>query len=118
MKKAVAYLIPFMEAEREADGLTGQSYAGTMVIATVKGDVHDIGKNIVAVVLGCNNYRVIDLGVMTPCEKILETAEKEKADLVGLSGLITPSLDEMIHVAREMERRGMRIPLLIGGATT
>lgn len=118
MKKAVAYLIPFMEKEREESGLTGQSFAGTVVIATVKGDVHDIGKNIVAVVLGCNNFRVIDLGVMTPCDKIIDTAIKEKADIIGLSGLITPSLDEMIHVAREMQRRNLRIPLLIGGATT
>ncbi|KAK2150429.1 B-12 dependent methionine synthase [Paralvinella palmiformis] len=94
------------------------AYVGTIVLATVKGDVHDIGKNIVAVVLGCNNYRVIDLGVMTPCQKILETAIKEEADFVGLSGLITPSLDEMIHVAKEMERTGFKVPLLIGGATT
>ena len=118
MKKAVAFLIPFMEKEREESGLTGQSFAGTVVIATVKGDVHDIGKNIVAVVLGCNNFRVIDLGVMTPCDKILDTAIKEKADIIGLSGLITPSLDEMIHVAREMQRKAMKVPLLIGGATT
>ena len=89
-----------------------------LVLATVKGDVHDIGKNIVAVVLGCNNYKIIDLGVMTPCEKILDTAIAEKADIIGLSGLITPSLDEMIHVAREMQRRGFKTPLLIGGATT
>jgi len=128
MKKAVGYLIPFMEDEREArnklleeQGLqvdNEKMYSGTVVLATVKGDVHDIGKNIVGVVLGCNNYRVIDLGVMTPCEKILKTAIDEKADIVGLSGLITPSLDEMIHVAKEMERNGFRIPLLIGGATT
>lgn len=125
MKKAVAYLIPFMEKEREENLMNCDEaaeleniYNGTVVMATVKGDVHDIGKNIVGVVLGCNNYRVIDLGVMTPCEKIIETAIKEKADIIGLSGLITPSLDEMIHVAKEMERVGMDIPLLIGGATT
>ncbi|XP_020627745.1 methionine synthase-like [Orbicella faveolata] len=127
MKKAVGHLIPFMEKEREerlaemgvgADDDLSSRYNGTIVIATVKGDVHDIGKNIVGVVLGCNNYRVIDLGVMTPCEKILQTAIAEKADIIGLSGLITPSLDEMIHVAREMERQGLKIPLLIGGATT
>ncbi|XP_041353214.1 methionine synthase-like isoform X2 [Gigantopelta aegis] len=124
MKKAVAHLIPFMEKDRQAQiKLTGISdldsaFVGTVVIATVKGDVHDIGKNIVGVVLGCNNYRVIDLGVMTPCEKILQTAIEERADFVGLSGLITPSLDEMIFVAKEMERIGMKIPLLIGGATT
>ncbi|CAJ0845513.1 9586_t:CDS:10 [Entrophospora sp. SA101] len=125
MKKAVAYLIPIMEEERQA-GLvanpdaedTGPQNAGVVVIATVKGDVHDIGKNIVAVVLGCNNYKVIDLGVMTPCEKIIDTAIKEKADVIGLSGLITPSLDEMITVAREMEKRQLKVPLLIGGATT
>ncbi|XP_064623652.1 methionine synthase-like [Lineus longissimus] len=124
MKKAVGHLVPFMEKEKEesmlAQGLTSSepSYVGTLVIATVKGDVHDIGKNIVGVVLGCNNYRVIDLGVMTPCEKILETAINVNADFIGLSGLITPSLDEMIHVAKEMERIGMKTPLLIGGATT
>jgi 5-methyltetrahydrofolate--homocysteine methyltransferase len=129
MKKAVGHLIPFMEKEKremiesmmEGKGETIEEkdyYAGTVVIATVKGDVHDIGKNIVAVVLGCNNYRVIDLGVMTPCEKIIATALEEKADFIGLSGLITPSLEEMIHVAKEMERRGLKIPLLIGGATT
>ncbi|KAJ2193432.1 hypothetical protein EV180_005225, partial [Coemansia sp. RSA 518] len=124
MKKAVAHLIPFMDAERLANielmGATEDDniYNGTMVIATVKGDVHDIGKNIVGVVLGCNNYRVVDLGVMTPCEKIIEAAIREKADVIGLSGLITPSLDEMIHVAKELERAGMKIPLLIGGATT
>lgn len=128
MKKAVGHLIPFMEKEREErlsqmgdyseeDSLASR-YNGTIVLATVKGDVHDIGKNIVGVVLGCNNFRVIDLGVMTPCEKILQTAIQEKADIIGLSGLITPSLDEMIHVAREMERQGFKIPLLIGGATT
>ncbi|ESO13245.1 hypothetical protein HELRODRAFT_63136, partial [Helobdella robusta] len=123
MKKAVGYLIPFMEEERtENIKRTGVddlvTYVGTVVIATVKGDVHDIGKNIVAVVLGCNNYRVVDLGVMTPCEKIIESVINENADFVGLSGLITPSLDEMIHVAKELERRGLKIPLLIGGATT
>ncbi|KAL5008011.1 hypothetical protein ScPMuIL_013592 [Solemya velum] len=119
MKKAVGYLIPFMEKERLAgsDDLAS-IYSGTVVLATVKGDVHDIGKNIVGVVLGCNNYRIIDLGVMTPCDKILETAIKENADIVGLSGLITPSLEEMIFVAKEMQRVGMTVPLLIGGATT
>jgi 5-methyltetrahydrofolate--homocysteine methyltransferase len=115
MKKAVAYLTPFMEAE-ESDG-AGRSQ-GKIVMATVKGDVHDIGKNIVGVVLQCNSYEVIDLGVMVPCERILQTAIDERADLVGLSGLITPSLDEMVHVAQEMERRGIALPLLIGGATT
>ena len=117
MKKAVAYLLPFMEAEKAA---SGQSDAprGKILLATVKGDVHDIGKNIVGVVLGCNNYRVIDLGVMVPCEQILETAVKEGVDLIGLSGLITPSLDEMVHVAKEMERQQFSTPLLIGGATT
>jgi len=114
MKRAVAYLLPFMEAEK-AGGAKAQ---GKIVMATVKGDVHDIGKNIVGVVLGCNNYEVVDLGVMVPCEKILETARREKADLIGLSGLITPSLDEMAHVASEMERQGFDLPLLIGGATT
>src|SRR5439155_13559750 len=92
--------------------------AGRILLATVKGDVHDIGKNIVGVVLGCNNYEVIDLGVMVPCEKILQTAREKNVDLIGLSGLITPSLDEMVHVAREMEREGFTVPLLIGGATT
>ena len=117
MKKAVAYLLPFMEAEKAA---SGQSDAprGTILMATVKGDVHDIGKNIVGVVLACNNYRIIDLGVMVPCERILETAVKEGVDLIGLSGLITPSLDEMVHVAKEMERQQFTTPLLIGGATT
>jgi 5-methyltetrahydrofolate--homocysteine methyltransferase len=118
MKQAVAYLMPFMEAEKEATGLAARSAAGKIVMATVKGDVHDIGKNIVGVVLGCNNYEVIDLGVMVPAQKILDTARKEKADIIGLSGLITPSLDEMAHVAGEMEREGFDIPLLIGGATT
>jgi len=114
MKRAVAYLEPFMEDEREGAGRA----QGKIVLATVKGDVHDIGKNIVGVVLGCNNYEVVDLGVMVPAEKILDTAEQEGADVVGLSGLITPSLDEMVHVAEEMERRGLALPLLIGGATT
>ncbi len=120
MKKAVAYLTPFMEAEKAALEASGQTVRtqGKIVLATVKGDVHDIGKNIVGVVLACNNYEVIDMGVMVPCEKILERAKAEKADLIGLSGLITPSLDEMVHVAREMERQGFKLPLLIGGATT
>jgi len=117
MKKAVAYLLPFMEQGKDA-GSSGNNARGTIVLATVKGDVHDIGKNIVGIVLACNNYRVIDLGVMVPCDKILDTAIEERADLIGLSGLITPSLDEMVHVAREMDRRGMDLPLLIGGATT
>ena len=116
MKRAVAYLEPFMEAER---GETGKSRSrGVVVLATVKGDVHDIGKNIVGVVLGCNNYDVVDLGVMVPADKVLETANEVGADIIGLSGLITPSLDEMVHAAREMERRGETRPLLIGGATT
>jgi 5-methyltetrahydrofolate--homocysteine methyltransferase len=114
MKKAVAYLLPYIEAEKQE----GDSNAGKVVLATVKGDVHDIGKNIVGVVLSCNNYEVIDLGVMVPTEKILETAKKEHADVVGLSGLITPSLEEMVVVANEMKRQGFDIPLLIGGATT
>jgi 5-methyltetrahydrofolate--homocysteine methyltransferase len=120
MKKAVAHLTPFMEAEKAAMVAAGQEVRtqGKIVLATVKGDVHDIGKNIVGVVLACNNYDVIDMGVMVPCEKILERAKAEKADLIGLSGLITPSLDEMVHVAREMERQGFKLPLLIGGATT
>jgi 5-methyltetrahydrofolate--homocysteine methyltransferase len=120
MKKAVAYLTPFMEAEKVAQKAAGQvvKTQGKIVLATVKGDVHDIGKNIVGVVLACNNYQVIDMGVMVPCEKILERARAEKADLIGLSGLITPSLDEMAHVAREMERQRFKLPLLIGGATT
>jgi 5-methyltetrahydrofolate--homocysteine methyltransferase len=117
MKQAVAYLMPFMEAE-EASGVTERTAAGKVLMATVKGDVHDIGKNIVGVVLACNNYEVIDLGVMVPSQKILETARREKVDIIGLSGLITPSLDEMAHVASEMEREGFSIPLLIGGATT
>ncbi|MBS1834967.1 MAG: methionine synthase, partial [Acidobacteria bacterium] len=120
MKKAVAYLTPFMEAEKAALAAAGQEVRtqGKIVLATVKGDVHDIGKNIVGVVLACNNYEVIDMGVMVPCEKILERAKAENADVIGLSGLITPSLDEMVHVAREMERHGFKQPLLIGGATT
>jgi len=120
MKKSVAYLTPFMEAEKAAMVARGEvvKAQGKIVLATVKGDVHDIGKNIVGVVLACNNYEVIDMGVMVPCEKILERAKLEKADLIGLSGLITPSLDEMVHVAREMERTGFKVPLLIGGATT
>jgi len=120
MKKAVARLTPYMEAEKEARAAAGESVKaqGKIVLATVKGDVHDIGKNIVGVVLACNNYEVIDMGVMVPCEKILERAKAEKADMIGLSGLITPSLDEMVHVAREMERQGFKLPLLIGGATT
>src|SRR6187551_2209421 len=113
MKRAVAFLEPFMEAEQ-----VGGRTAGRVVLATVKGDVHDIGKNIVGVVLGCNGYDVIDLGVMVSAEKILETAERENVDIIGLSGLITPSLDEMVHIAKEMKRRGMKQPLLIGGATT
>jgi len=116
MKKAVAHLVPFIEAER-AKGSRPAAQA-KILLATVKGDVHDIGKNIVSVVLACNNFKIIDLGVMAPCEKILEAAEKEKADIIGLSGLITPSLDEMAHVAGEMERRHFSLPLLIGGATT
>jgi len=116
MKKAVAYLTPFLEAEKKA--AQDVRKRTKLVFATVKGDVHDIGKNIVGVVLGCNNYDVIDLGVMVPADKIIETAIQEKADIIGLSGLITPSLDEMVHVATEMERRGLKLPLLIGGATT
>jgi 5-methyltetrahydrofolate--homocysteine methyltransferase len=120
MKKAVAHLTPFMEAEKASMAAAGQvvKAQGKIVLATVKGDVHDIGKNIVGVVLACNNFEVIDMGVMVPCEKILERAKTEKADVIGLSGLITPSLDEMVHVAREMERQGFKLPLLIGGATT
>ncbi len=122
MKQAVAYLMPFMEKEKEqrrlAGGAAERSSNGKIVMATVKGDVHDIGKNIVGVVLQCNNYEVVDLGVMVPAAKILETARAEKADIIGLSGLITPSLDEMCHVAAEMERQGFELPLMIGGATT
>ena len=117
MKKAVAYLEPFMEEEKERTGTTGSS-RGKVVLCTVKGDVHDIGKNIVGVVLGCNNYEVVDLGVMVPPDVLLDTAEREGADIVGCSGLITPSLSEMVNVAREMDRRGLALPLLIGGATT
>jgi 5-methyltetrahydrofolate--homocysteine methyltransferase len=117
MKRAVAYLEPFMEEEKRLSGTTAQA-RGTILLATVKGDVHDIGKNIVGVVLGCNNYRVVDLGVMVPADRILRAARDEGADIVGLSGLITPSLDEMVHVAREMQRAGFTVPLLIGGATT
>jgi 5-methyltetrahydrofolate--homocysteine methyltransferase len=118
MKQAVAYLMPFMEKEKEELGLAQGEPAGRIVLATVKGDVHDIGKNIVGVVLQCNNYEVIDLGVMVPAQKILDTAKERKVDIIGLSGLITPSLDEMCHVAAEMEREGFDLPLLIGGATT
>ncbi|MBB10868.1 MULTISPECIES: methionine synthase [unclassified Alcanivorax] len=117
MKKAVAYLLPFMEKEKEELG-TQDEANGKILMATVKGDVHDIGKNIVGVVLQCNGYDVVDMGVMVPCEKILETAQAEKVDIIGLSGLITPSLDEMVHVASEMQRLGMDLPLMIGGATT
>jgi len=120
MKRAVAYLEPFMEAEKAAQIAAGidQKPQGKVLMATVKGDVHDIGKNIVGVVLGCNNYEVVDLGVMVSLDKILTTAVEQKVDIVGLSGLITPSLDEMVFVAKEMEHRGMTLPLLIGGATT
>jgi 5-methyltetrahydrofolate--homocysteine methyltransferase len=127
MKKSVAYLFPFIEAEKEerrlahiAAGTVNEEGAGAakILLATVKGDVHDIGKNIVGVVLGCNGYDIIDLGVMVPTDKILETARREKVDIIGLSGLITPSLDEMVHIAREMKRQNMVLPLMIGGATT
>jgi 5-methyltetrahydrofolate--homocysteine methyltransferase len=118
MKQAVAYLMPFMEKEKEELGLVDRPAAGKVLLATVKGDVHDIGKNIVGVVLQCNNYEVIDLGVMVHSQVILETAKEKNVDIIGLSGLITPSLDEMCHVASEMEREGFDIPLLIGGATT
>ncbi len=123
MKKAVAYLEPYLQAEKEANRLAGivgdgRQNAGKILMATVKGDVHDIGKNIVGVVLACNNYEIIDLGVMVSCDKILEEAKKQNVDVIGLSGLITPSLDEMVHVAKEMERLGFKTPLLIGGATT
>ncbi|MEO9911612.1 MAG: B12-binding domain-containing protein, partial [Lentilitoribacter sp.] len=118
MKKAVAYLMPFIEEEKARNLDTASSSNGKIVMATVKGDVHDIGKNIVGVVLQCNNFEVIDLGVMVPAEKILRTAKEEGADMIGLSGLITPSLDEMVHVAKEMERQGFDLPVLIGGATT
>ncbi|PYE32846.1 methionine synthase (B12-dependent) [Rhizobium sp. PP-F2F-G38] len=118
MKQAVAVLLPYMEAEKLAEGGEARQSAGKILMATVKGDVHDIGKNIVGVVLACNNYEIIDLGVMVPAAKILEVAKAEKVDIIGLSGLITPSLDEMVHVAAEMQREGMSLPLLIGGATT
>jgi 5-methyltetrahydrofolate--homocysteine methyltransferase len=118
MKQAVALLLPYMEAEKKANGGEGRQSAGKILMATVKGDVHDIGKNIVGVVLACNNYEIIDLGVMTPAAKILQVARERQVDIIGLSGLITPSLDEMAHVAAEMEREGFDIPLLIGGATT
>jgi len=118
MKQAVAYLQPFLEAEKKASGLDQLPAAGKVVMATVKGDVHDIGKNIVGVVLQCNNYDVVDLGDMVPAAKILDAARTEKADIIGLSGLITPSLDEMCYVAAEMERQGFELPLMIGGATT
>jgi 5-methyltetrahydrofolate--homocysteine methyltransferase len=118
MKKSVAYLTPFMEQEKAESGAEAQSSRGKILLATVKGDVHDIGKNIVGVVLGCNNYEIIDLGVMVPAEQILEAASREGVQIIGLSGLITPSLDEMVHVAKEMQRLDMNIPLLIGGATT
>jgi 5-methyltetrahydrofolate--homocysteine methyltransferase len=117
MKKAVAQLLPYMEEEKRLNPSSGREQ-GKVLMATVKGDVHDIGKNIVGVVLACNNFEIIDLGVMVSAEKILDTAQKENVDIIGLSGLITPSLDEMVHVAKEMERRGMKTPLLIGGATT
>ncbi len=113
MKKAVAHLVPYLEAEQVDD-----SGKGRVLLATVKGDVHDIGKNIVGVVLQCNGYDVIDLGVMVPAERILEAAKEERVDVIGLSGLITPSLDQMVHVAKELERLGFDAPLLIGGATT
>ncbi|MBN2758892.1 MAG: methionine synthase [Rhodobacteraceae bacterium] len=118
MKQAVAVLLPYMEEEKRLNGGTGRQSAGKVLMATVKGDVHDIGKNIVGVVLACNNYDVIDLGVMVPPHKILQVAREEKVDIIGLSGLITPSLDEMVHLASEMERAGLNLPLLIGGATT
>ena len=114
MKKAVAYLLPFIEASKGG----GLSSSGKVLMATVKGDVHDIGKNIVGVVLGCNNYEIIDLGVMVPPEKIIEEAIAQNVDIIGLSGLITPSLEEMVTVAKEMERANLSIPLMIGGATT
>ncbi len=117
MKKSVAYLTPYLEEEkRRAGGV--EKPAAKILMATVKGDVHDIGKNIVGVVLACNNYDVVDLGVMVPSEKIIEAAKREKVDMIGLSGLITPSLDEMVHMAKEMQREKMTMPLLIGGATT
>ena len=126
MKKAVNYLTPFMEAEKAAAnggvaadaGPVEVQYNGTVVLATVKGDVHDIGKNIVGVVLGCNNFKIVDMGVMQSCQAIIDCVKKEKADIVGLSGLITPSLDEMVFNAKEFTKQGIDIPLLIGGATT
>merc|ERR1711937_954670 len=124
MKKAVAHLVPFMEeikrkqAIEKGEDPDQPKWNGTVLMATVKGDVHDIGKNIVGVVLGCNNYKVVDMGVMVPCDKILENAIEEKVDVIGLSGLITPSLDEMVYVAEQMKARGFKIPLMIGGATT
>ena len=118
MKKSVAWLTPFIEEEKKNNPNAAQGNVPKVLLATVKGDVHDIGKNIVGVVLGCNGYDIVDLGVMVPADKILDTAEREKADIIGLSGLITPSLDEMVHVAHEMKRRNMTQPLLIGGATT
>merc|ERR1719324_836582 len=124
MKKAVGHLVPFMEEEKRAEALAkGEDpdqpkWNGVVLMATVKGDVHDIGKNIVGVVLGCNNFKVVDMGVMVPCDKILERAIEEKADVIGLSGLITPSLDEMVHVAEQMKKRNMKVPVMIGGATT
>lgn len=118
MKKAVAYLLPFIEEEKLKNGVTNNSSAGKVLMATVRGDVHDIGKNIVAVVLACNNFEIIDLGVMVPPEKIIETAIKEQVDVIGLSGLITPSLDEMVYLAKELEKTGANIPIMIGGATT
>src|SRR5690349_6327301 len=118
IKKAVAYLLPFMEAEKAKGGDGGRKARRKILMATVKGDVHDIGKNIVGVVLGCNDYEIVDLGVMVPCETILTKAREDQVDMIGLSGLITPSLDEMVHVAKEMEREGFELPLLIGGATT
>ena len=114
-KQAVAYLLPFIEAEKQGGEVKAK---GKILLATVKGDVHDIGKNIVGVVLACNNYEIIDLGVMVPADKILKTAIEENVDIIGLSGLITPSLDEMVHVASDMHRLDFHIPLLIGGATT
>src|SRR5690606_20874898 len=117
MKKAVAHLLPFIEAEKLRSG-QAQKPNGRIVMATVKGDVHDIGKNIVGVVLACNNFEIVDLGVMVHAQTIIDTAREKQADMIGLSGLITPSLDEMAHVAREMQRQGLDLPLLIGGATT
>ena len=114
MKKAVAILQPYIEADKKE----GTTTAGKVLMATVKGDVHDIGKNIVAVVMACNNYDVVDLGVMVPAEQIVKKAVTEKADMIGLSGLITPSLEEMVNVATEMERAGLSLPIMVGGATT